>query len=186
MIVFFRFAMIFSLCIAVFLAMVYLSFPSPKFPTQLPDSVQSLEEADTESAFRRAYFTNLTREEVMNHYQNQMRYILGIPLPAYRLNYPPEEAYSFIRDQTRSTFLEEIANPLREYLYVNGFKPKVAKDEIWYKGKRYEQKITVRYISTDIYSRFLVFSLGMLAFVAVIYQLKLAVVLLIAEWFKND
>lgn len=168
------------------IGMLYLALPAHPFPKQLPDSVQSLEEADTESPYRRAYFTNFTREEVMKHYQNQMNSRIGIPLPTYRLNYPPEEAYSLIRDQTRSTFLEEVVNPLREYLYVNGFKPAVAKDEIWYKGKRYEQKITARYIPTNIYVRFFAFGLSLLILAVLIYQLKIATISLFNEWFKNN
>ncbi|MEK7188852.1 MAG: hypothetical protein AAB685_03305 [Patescibacteria group bacterium] len=114
--------------------------------------------ADTETPYRRAYFTNFSREEVISHYQREFSKIsFGIQLPALRLNYPPEDSQTLIRDQTRSTFLEEIVHPLRESLFINGFKPKFAKDEIWYKGVHYEQKITVKYVPSSLYIRLLVF-----------------------------
>lgn len=141
---------------AVFLVcfLIYLYLPSPKFPIQPHDSVQSLEEADIETPIKRAYFTNYTREEVLEHYQNQFRiYFLGIPIPNFRLNYPPEDAYLLIRDQTRSTFLEEIVYTFRGSFFVNGFKPKEAKDDIWYRGTHYEQKITVKYAQSPAWSR---------------------------------
>lgn len=159
---------IFSLIILV-LAVGYLLLPTPPFPLKPPDSVQSLEDADTETSLRRAYFTNFTREEVMAYYEQQLvrSPFLGIQLPTYRLNYPPEDAFSVVRDQTRSTFLEEIVHPLRESLFINGFKPKEAKDEIWYKGIHFDQKITVRYSPSAIFIRLL------LTFVAVVLLLFL-------------
>lgn len=106
-----------------------------------------MEEADTEYEYRRAYFTNLTRQEVVSYYQSQFRLsIFGFEVPSLGLNYPPEDAQTLIRDQTRSSFLEELVYPLRESFYINGFKPTLDKDEIWYKGVHYEQKITVRFV----------------------------------------
>jgi hypothetical protein len=127
--------------------LLYLGLPSPDFPSPPPGSVQSMEEADTETPSRRAYFTDLTREEVMAHYKNQfiLKYPYLKPLIA-QLNYPPEEAQTLIRDQARSTFLEELVLPMRESVYVNGFEPKEAKDEVWSKGVHYRQKITIRYV----------------------------------------
>lgn len=152
--------------------MLYLSFPSPQFPTQLPDSVQSLEEADTETPQRRAYFTNLSREEIFAHYKSQLQSLVffGQLIPALRLNYPPEDAYSIIRDQTRSVYLEEVLYPIRESIFINGFVPKQAKDEIWYKGSRYEQKITVKYSSSNSVLRLLITGIGVLVFFIIIQQ----------------
>ena len=120
----------------------------PEFPRPLPDALQSQEPADTETPLRRAYFTNATSEEVMGHYQNLFK--------GYRLNYPPEEAKTLIRDQTRSTFLEEIVHPLRESLYINGFEPKDPKDAIEIEGKPWRQKIIVRYVPSNTLTRVLV------------------------------
>ena len=131
--------------------LIYLSFLNPQFPDPPTDSLQSNEPADTETETRRAYFTNYTREEVLVHYVNQLQKttIWDIKIPTYRLNYPPEEAQTLIRDQTRSTFLEEIVHPFRESLFVNGFEPKVEKDTIFIDGKRWRQKIIVRYVASN-------------------------------------
>ena len=132
--------------------LAYLFLPNPEFPTPPPDALQSDEPADTETSLRRAYFTNATREEVMLHYKNQLTKssFLGIPLPTYRLNYPPEEAQVIIRDQTRSTFLEEIVHPFRESVFINGFEPKDPKDAIEIGGRSWRQKIIVRYVPSRL------------------------------------
>jgi hypothetical protein len=137
---------------------VYLLIPNQDFPKPLPDSIRSFEPADAESTLRRAYYTNLTREEVMSYYVNQINKspVFSIYLPTYRLNYPPEEAQSLIRDQTRSTFLEEIVHPFRDSLYVNGFEPKLQKDRINVAGKSWRQKVIVRYVPSNILTRLLV------------------------------
>lgn len=125
---------------------IYVLAPNPKFPNPPSDSLQSKERGDSEDlSVRRAYFTNFTREEVMKHYQNEFK--------GYRLNYPPEEAATIIRDQTRSTFLEEIVHPFRESFYVNGFEPKSAKDAIEIEGLPWRQKITVKYVPSSIHVR---------------------------------
>lgn len=132
----------------------YLALPARGFPSPPADSYQSEEPGDSEAlSVRRAYFTDFNREEVIAQYKDQFSYI-----PFLRLNYPPEEAQTIIRDQTRSTFLEEIVHPLRESIYINGFKPRVAKDEIWYKGVHYEQKITVRYQTSSPIARISIYS----------------------------
>jgi hypothetical protein len=133
-------ALIFSILL------VYALIPNPKFPNPPPGALQSKEPGDSEAlSVRRAYFTNLTREEVMRYYLNEFK--------GYRLNYPPEEAASIIRDQTRSTFLEEIVHPFRESFYVNGFEPKSAKDAIEIAGLPWRQKITVKYFPSNIFLR---------------------------------
>jgi hypothetical protein len=119
----------------------YILYPRLEFPLPPEDALQSHEEADTETFYRRAYFTNYSRDEVIAHYSNQFNY-----LPFLRLNYPPEDAQTLIRDQTRSTFLEELVHPFRNSIYINGFKPAEAKDEIRYMGYEFEQKIHVRYV----------------------------------------
>src|SRR3990167_4477512 len=111
-----------------FLALLgYVVLPEPGFPAPPADALQSKEPADSESPLRRAYFTNFTREEVMSHYKKEFKWGLN-------LNYPPEESRTIIRDQTRSTFLEEIVHPLRESVFINGFEPKVEKDAINIEG----------------------------------------------------
>ena len=125
---------------------IYTLLPNPKFPNPLPNALQSEEPGDVENlSLRRAYYTNLTREEVMKHYQNEFK--------GYRLNYPPEEAVVIIRDQTKSTFLEEIVHPFRESFYVNGFEPESAEYAIIKAGQPWRQKITVKYVASNIIIR---------------------------------
>jgi len=155
------------------LFVIYLLLPNPTFPEPPPDALQSNEPADTETSLRKAYFTNYTREEVMVHYKDQFErpVIFGIFLPSYRLNYPPEEAQMIIRDQTRSTFLEEIVHPFRESVYINGFKPAAKKDAIFIEGKEWYQKITVRFVPSNSLTR-----------VAVVVLALILVVIVIKEW----
>ena len=140
------------------LLMLYVALPGPEFPSPPPDSIRSYEPADVESDLRRGYYTNLSREEVMNHYKKQLESssFFGLPFPTYRLNYPPEEAQFRIRDQTRSTFLEEIVHPMRESFYVNGFEPKLDKDMIYIDKIKWRQKIIVKYEISNITSRIFV------------------------------
>lgn len=144
---------IFILILLVFLG--YLILPASDFPSPPPDSIRSFEPADVETPLRRGYYTDFTRNEVMNYYFNQFKRIkfMNILLPTYILNYPPEEAQVLIRDQARSTFLEEIVHPFRESIFVNGFEPKEAKDAIVVEEKNLRQKIIIRYIPTSPYIR---------------------------------
>lgn len=138
------FKVIFVILSILFLA--YLTLPNPNFPKAPPDSVQSKEPADTETPLRRAYFTNYTRQQVLDWYRAQFGY-------GYLLNYPPEEARTIIRDQTRSTFLQEVVHPFRESIYINGFEPKDQKDAINIDGTTWRQKIIVRFVPSNIIVR---------------------------------
>lgn len=143
-------------------SIVYLSLPNFDFPVPPPDALQSQELGDTENlAVRRAYFTNLTRAEVLDWYKNQINHskFMGIPFPTFLVNYPPEESQTIIRDQTRSTFLQEAVNPFRESIYINGFEPTEAKDAIFIEGRDWRQKIIIRYVSGSILLRLGIFIL---------------------------
>jgi hypothetical protein len=124
-----------------------LLVPSPDFPEKLPNSLQSGEPADIETTLRRGYYTDSSRSEVISHYFKvfSKSKFLNLPLPTYILNYPPEDAQTIIRDQTRSTYLEEIVHPFRESIFVNGFEPKDNKDAIQINGKFWNEKVIVRY-----------------------------------------
>jgi hypothetical protein len=136
--------------------LLYLAQPTPKYPEPLQDTLQSQEPADTENNLRKAYFTNFNRDEVLDFYQKQFSEstFLFFPIPTYRLNYPPEEAQILIRDQTRSSYLQEIVHPLRESLYINGFIPATEKDTIIIEAKRWEEKIIVKYVVSNSLARF--------------------------------
>lgn len=154
---------------------IYLLLPNPSFPEPPLDALQSNEPADTEDLLRKAYFTNYTREEVMSYYKDQFEksVIFGIYLPSYRLNYPPEEAQTIIRDQTRSTFLEEVVHPFRESVYISGFKPAAEKDAIFIEGKEWNQKITVRLVPSNSLVRVVIAALTLLLIVMITKEWKL-------------
>lgn len=136
------------------LLLIYVSLPTPGFPNPPEGFVQSDEPADVETPLRRGYYTNMTRAEVINFYKqqfNQMKWV-----PQLRFNYPPEEAQVLIRDQTKSTFLEELVHPLRESMYINGFESEGTIYELNYKGSIWKNKIIIRYIPSSIYARFIV------------------------------
>jgi len=124
---------------------VYVSFPSPNFPEPMADFFQSTEPADQETPLRRGYYTNASRQEVLAYYQKEFG--------GYLLNYPPEEAQTLIRDQTKSTFLQEIVHPLRESLYINGFEPTDPQYAIVIKGTPWRQKVIVRYVPSRRFVR---------------------------------
>lgn len=154
----------------VLLLFCYVLLPSPDFPKPPVDSLQSKEMADIETPLRRAYFTNFTREEVLKHYQDQFK--------GYLLNYPPEEGQILIRDQTKSTFLQEIVHPLRESIYINGYEPKEPQHAINIGGRPWRQKIIIKYVPGNIMARVTVVLLS----AALAYFLS-------REWlvsFKND
>ncbi len=140
---------------------VYLLWPSPKFPNAPRGSIQSQLPGDTESIYRKAYYSNLTRSEVEDFYYQQfgrwgIRQIL-----------PPEEAQTLVRDQTRSSYLEEIIHPGRESIYINAFVPILPNEEININGIKYLNKITVRYIPSHPVSRLtvLLMTMGVVYFV---------------------
>jgi hypothetical protein len=134
-----------------FISLSFYVYPvSPDFPKPPAGSVQSFEPADVESPLRRGYYTNLNRQEVISHYEKEFNQGFAY---APRLNYPPEEAPALIRDQTKSSYLEEIVHPLRESIYINGFTPKEEQYAQYYEGVRYNQKIIIRYIPSNLWIR---------------------------------
>ena len=141
---------------------IYIVLPSPKFPDSLPDALKSTEPADLETPLRRGYFTNATRDEVMEHYYNQFR--------GYRMNYPPEESGTIIRDQTHSTFLEEIVHPFRESIYISGFEPKDTNMGLTVEGLPWRQKVIVKYVPSSLTIRLIVCLLIVISWPVVIKE----------------
>ena len=129
----------------------YVLLPNPSFPEPPANSFQSNEPADVETGLRRGYYTDLSREEILKYYQDQLgkSAFLNISLPTYRLNYPPEEDQFIIRDQTKSTFLEEIVHPFRESFYINGYEPKEPQNIIEVDGKIWKQKVIVKFVPSN-------------------------------------
>jgi len=159
------------LFVSVFL-FIYVLLPNPEFPKPPPDAVQSMEPADTETLLRRAYFTNLNRQEVIEHYKKEFNKGFSIYTP--RLNYPPEESATIIRDQTRSTYLEELVHPLRESVFINGFEPKSEKDTIIIDGVNWNQKIIVRFVPSSPWIRLIVLALTIASLLLLVREYKYA------------
>lgn len=147
------------------LGILYLALPGYDFPAPPPGSVQSTQPADQETPLRRGYYTNYSRAEVINWYKNQFEYstFLGIRMPTLLFNYPPENAKTLIRDQTDSTFLQELAHPFRESWYINGYEPKIYLDRPPFEidGVYYNQKIIIRQLPGNVWVREILFVVSM-------------------------
>ncbi|TSC88369.1 MAG: Uncharacterized protein G01um101416_37 [Microgenomates group bacterium Gr01-1014_16] len=130
-----------KILISVFLisAISYLIFPVPGFPLPPPDSFISTEPADTESIYRTAFYTNLSRAEILNYYKGRWRWHF------IRLNHPPEFSFEYIRDQTRSNWLEELIHPWKDSLYINGYYPTSPQEQFNHAGVHYIGKVTLHY-----------------------------------------
>ena len=137
----------------------YLISPSPSFPPPPPDSLQSADPGDTETIYRRAYYTNLTRQEIMEYYDKNFP-----DLVQYRLRLPPENSQTLIRDQTKSSFLEQIVHPWKSSLYINAFVPTKPTEQININKVHYLNKVTLRFISSHSISRLTVLLLTTIGF----------------------
>ncbi len=115
------------LIIIYLIGVVYLLSEAPQTPTVSP-ATRSTEEGDTwQNPTQRGYYTNLKREEAISQIQSQYTLsVFGFRLPSFRLNYRPEEAFAMVRDQLKSSYLEEIVYPLHSSLFVNGWEPQNA------------------------------------------------------------
>jgi len=153
-----------------FFSGVYLLLPTAKIAPPLPDSYKSTEPGDTtEISGLSAYYTNMSRRDVVNYYRVYFSKssFLGLPLPTYILNHPPEYTWEVIRDTTHSSFLEELVHPFRESLFVNGYEPvndpfkktgsKLGDYE--FEGKKYSAKITVLEKGSNPVARLVIFAI---------------------------
>lgn len=144
----------------------------------LPNSALSTLEGDTIQVPDVAgYFSNNYRNFVIPYYLSNFQANTLFPFKPMRLNYPPEEAYSKIKDQTQSTYLEEISYPLRDSLFINGLEPLTESgepryqgaDKIEYDGIRFSTKVTIRYYSSSIPSRIIMWLGVNLSVVALLF-----------------
>ena len=150
--------------ILIFNTFLYLSIPSPQMPADLPNAPKSQEPGDLRNPSNfAAYFTNLSREEVMAFYDAQFRYPFLPIIPNYQLIYPPEEAFTYIADQTRSTHLRELVHPFRESIFINFYEPKPEDDQIAYQGQPFRAKITVRYYQSYFWARLFIVGFTIMA-----------------------
>lgn len=126
----------------------YLLIPLPDLP-DLPQSQKSDEPGDTtQISHVTAYYTYLTRPQVINFYLANYQGPLRL-----RLNHPPEKAREIIRDTIQSYYFEEIHLPLKESLYINGYEwqndvftrpDKRIKNKLLFRNIEYPSKITLR------------------------------------------
>jgi hypothetical protein len=159
-----------------FFAVVYLISPAPILP-DLPNSAKSDLPGDTiQIANVSAYFTNMTRTEVMNFYKAYYSGLFRI-----NLNHPPEKAKDIIVNTIQSYYLEEFILPFKESLYINGFewendvftKPENrSKNKLIYHDKEYKAKITLRRFPTNISSRLIAFFATEIGIITLILVLK--------------
>ena len=89
--------------------------------SHLPNSTRSNLPGDTWQVPNiAAYFSENYRSFVMPYYVNEYKSFTKFGIDPLRLNYPPEYAFSLIKDQTHNTYLEEITYPLRDSLFISG------------------------------------------------------------------
>lgn len=150
------------------LGLTYLIFPGPTSINDipgLPGSLKSHEPGDTtQTPNIAAYFSNFRRESVTSFYKQTFSN-LHFNLPVFKFNHPPEEAFTYIRDQQPSTFLEEYSYPLRDSLYVNGFEPFDRTGKSYRRGATsivientfFESKTTLRFYNSSIFWRIFVY-----------------------------
>lgn len=136
------------------LAVLYLITPVPQLK-DLTNAVRSDEPGDTVQLKNvSAYYTNLSRTEVINFYMANYSGLFRIIL-----NYPPEKAKTIIRDTTQTYYLEEFIIPFKESLFINGYEwandvftppAKRVMNKLIFKGKEYKAKITLKTFPTSI------------------------------------
>jgi len=141
------------------ITILYLISPTPQL-LDMTNAARSDEPGDTIQLKNvSAYYTNLSRTEVINFYKANYSGLFRIIL-----NHPPEKAKTIIRDTTQSYYLEEFILPLKESLFINGFewendvftKPeKRVQNKLIYKGKEYKTKITLKTFPTSLPRRLL-------------------------------
>lgn len=147
---------------------IYLILPGPDnitdFPP-LPDSFKSKLSGDTVQIPNvSAYFSDNYRDFVIPFYTDSFASKTVFPFSPLVLNYPPEFAFTAIKDQTHSTYLQEIVYPLRDSIFINGWEPLErdgtkrywGADKFGVEGKEYFTKVTLRYYPSSLLVRVLV------------------------------
>lgn len=147
------------------LFLIYLLWPGPssiKNFSPISGSAKSTLSGDTVQVPNvTAYFSNNYRDTVTNFYKKNYSDYVKLPFLPLMLNYPPEFAYTAIKDQTESTYLEEFVYPLRDSLFVNGMEPFYQDGEPKYWGATkfhtavgfLETKATLRFYPSSPFAR---------------------------------
>jgi len=149
---------------------VYLTLPTPMTP-DLSNAERSNEPGDTwQHPDQKGFYTNSDRQTALSEMQSKYSLVLfGYKIPSYRLNYRPEESFEMVRDQMKTTYLEEIVYPMRNSLFVNGYEPenapefaKLPKDKIpqlFFAEKPYFSKVTLKPNNSSWVARLFVWTL---------------------------
>jgi len=154
---------------------IYLAIPSANFPpADLPDSFKSDEPGDTWQIKNvSAYYTEKDRGEVISFYQSY--FTKPVILPPIRLNYPPEFGGEVFIDTKQTYYLEELVYPLKQSIFVNGyewqndvFTPVASRDQFILEadGKVWKSKVSLKWFSSSLPARLLIFWAGWLVFLA--------------------
>jgi len=172
----------------------YLVLPEPVIPNLEP-ALKSTEPGDTtQIPGVWAYYTNLSRRESVDFYKKAFSRspFLGISLPTYILNHPPEYARETIRATQQTNFYEELVHPLRESLFISGWIPKEDKvylrqnkkpiTDFLVEGQIFTAKITLYHVQSPIWARVLVWT-GIII-LAVIISTTLSVIIR-SPWLKK-
>lgn len=146
----------------------------------LPNSYKSTLEGDTIQVPNVAgYFSDNFRDYSTKYYFSEYKMLNKFPFDPIKLNYPPEFAYTAIKDQTQSTYLEEYVYPLRDSIFVNGLEPVDEEgnarywggDKFFAGGRDYLTKVTIRFYPSSLWIRVLVWA-GIVSSVFLIYKLS--------------
>lgn len=150
--------------------LLYLLVPGPRSIDDfgpLPDSSKSNLSGDTVQVPNvSAYFSDNFRDAAITVYGKSYSEQTFLPIKPIRLNYPPEFAYVAIKDQTQSTYLEELVFPMRESLFINGLEPFEKSGEPRYEGAfpfivgdiEYLTKVTLRYYPSPVWARLVIWA----------------------------
>lgn len=147
------------------LLLTYMLLPSPLRVEDfgpLPQSLKSDEPGDTVQVKNvSAYYSNHFRDFVMPYYKTQYQSLTDFPFAPMRFNHPPEFAYTAVKEQTLSTYLEELVYPLRDSIFINGFEPFYKDGEPKFPGATdlvvngifFDTKTTLRFYPSPLWAR---------------------------------
>ena len=171
---------IFFITLVIFnlLAVWYLISPIPVLPDLTYAAKSDLPGDTIQLKNVTGFFTNQSRQEIINFYQANFNGLFRI-----HLNHPPERSKMIILDTIQSTYLEEFILPFKESVFINGFewqndpftKPekRIANKMIYY-GKEYFTKITIKTFPTTIPRRLITFFATEAIIFFIFYALKSA------------
>src|SRR3989344_3708078 len=157
------------------LGLIYLMWPGPGSINEIPpipNSLKSDEPGDTvQTPNLAAYFSLEKRYFITRYYYDKFSYlnILGFKIPPLRFNHPVEDASTKVRDQVKSTYLEEYVYPFRDSLFVNGYDKDIwnklnhiksdgQNETIEINGRIYNSKTTIRYYPSSVLARLVVYA----------------------------